>query len=198
MDSFVQELKFLTKETANRMPVTQAYGEIVHFYLPGQGKNPERTHWSGSEGDPTTGGFPIVMLLQGPRDRQTGRLRPDKLPNGKTAVDLLNQYLEQEGVSFGVELLFEKTNKKLMLYLVDLEQFDQWQDFLAKTARASKKPATEQVQATEEPEMSLDEWRFKKFGIPMPTSKKTQAHAQAQAQAQDEEWVEVPKRTKPT
>ena len=76
---------------------------------------PSETHWAGvcesGVNDPTEGGAPKVMLLQGPKPRKAdayGRrdCNPKDLPGGKTSVDILREHVADHG--YGVQVAYIK------------------------------------------------------------------------------------------
>jgi hypothetical protein len=129
-----------------------AYNRIAKFNLPGSGAPAKTTYWT-LPSDPEHG-VPFVLLLQGERDRETGQLHPERLPGGKTAIQLLNQRLNEIDAPAGVQLLFEKSSKELHVYIVDLDRMDDWEAFVKQQsvpAPSTRKPAPKpQVKAPAE------------------------------------------------
>jgi hypothetical protein len=133
VDALFDEAKIAFQELEqNKWP----YNRIAQFHLPGSGGPANLTYWT-DPSDPQQG-VPIVLLLQGERDRETGELHPERLPSGKTAIQLLNNRLNDVDAPAGAQLLFEKSTKELHLYVVDLDRMDEWTEFINKSAAPMK------------------------------------------------------------
>jgi hypothetical protein len=97
---------------------------------------PETTHWSGPGQDPSTGGAPIVLLLQGPRGSD-GKVRPWRLPGGKTAVTLAQEILDEHGADIKLDCRFNSMTKTIDVTAIWIDA--DWQSFLAKRAQFSRR-----------------------------------------------------------
>jgi hypothetical protein len=138
LTTFADKLVEVTNERA-AAAAEKGYGwtKVAEFFLPGLDKvedngevvavprnPPEQTHWAGPDADPSNGGVPIVMLLQGVREntKQGPRLRPDLLAGGKTALELA-----QAKVSARLDCSFNSKNKSLIVSAIWIEE--DWQRF---------------------------------------------------------------------
>jgi hypothetical protein len=99
---------------------------------------PETTHWSGQGQDPSTGGAPIVLLLQGPRGPD-GKVRPWRLTGGKTAVDLAQQILDEHEAEMKLDCRFNSATKTIDVTAIWIEE--DWCTFLAKRASFNRRDA---------------------------------------------------------
>jgi hypothetical protein len=162
MNSFVDALFNDAKISWKEMDQNKwAYNRIAAFSLPGSGAQTTMTYWT-DPSDPQQG-VPIVLLLQGERDRETGELHPERLPGGKTAIQLLDDRLNEVDAPAGVQLLFEKSTKELHVYIVDLDRMDEWTTFIQS---ASQKPKERVAQAQERREPVVDEDGFQLVEAP--------------------------------
>ena len=138
LTTFADKLVELTNTSA-AAAAEKGYGwtKVAEYFLPGFDKvedngevvsvprnPPEATHWAGPDADPSNGGVPIVMLLQGVREntRQGPRLRPDLLAGGKTALELA-----QAKVTARLDCSFNSKNKSLIISAIWIEE--DWQYF---------------------------------------------------------------------
>jgi hypothetical protein len=149
MTSFVDALFSETKVALTELIHHKwPYNRVGQFTLPGSSASPNTTYWA-DPADPHNG-VPIVLLLQGERDRETGVLHPERLPGRKTAVQLLNDRLNAIDAPVGAQLLFEKSTKELHLYIIDLDHMDKWEEFIVKsTVPKQERPEQEQEQEPE-------------------------------------------------
>ncbi len=140
LNSFADHIVDLT----NQVSVTAAqkgYGwtKVVEYYLPGFDKvenngqietvprhAPELTHWAGRGANPSKDAVPIVMLLQGVRERTKNgyKLRPDLLAGGKTALQIAQEKLS----SINLEYSFNVKNKSLIITAI--WDAAEWEAFL--------------------------------------------------------------------
>jgi hypothetical protein len=140
LTSFADNLVALTNE-ASIVAAQKGYGwtKVVEYYLPGFDKvetdgeiqtiprhSAEFTHWAGIGVNPTKDAVPIVMLLQGVRERtKTGYiLRPDLLSGGKTSLQIAQEKLSAVNLdcSFNV--------KKKSLIITAIWNHAEWDAFL--------------------------------------------------------------------
>jgi len=136
LDTFVERLLEETYAAFREMDGVASHNLVIKFSLPNQASATSGAYWSGSDSaDSTKNGIPIVMLLQGERDRETGKLHPERLPGGKTAIQLLNERLVVLAAPCSVELLFDKRSKELEVYVFDHERVPEWEDFKTKKPR---------------------------------------------------------------
>ena len=142
LTTFADKLVELTNTRA-AAAAEKGYGwtKVAEFFLPGFQKveqengtvasvphnPPETTHWAGPDADPSNGGVPIVMLLQGIREntKQGPRLRPDLLTGGKTSLQMA-----QEKVSARLDCAFNSKNKSLIISAIWIEE--DWEHFQEK------------------------------------------------------------------
>jgi hypothetical protein len=176
-----QAFKEMTAEGINNIIVAK-------FCLPNQGAPPRATYWTGNVADDgTKNGVPIVMLLQGERDRETGTVHPERLPGGKSAIQLVNERLDKEETKCSIELYFEKRTKDLQIYLFDNSHAErvEWAAFLEKKkqerpARPKKQPAADRA--------PINEWVSAKF---KEQQEQDTASTAAAVEADEEEGFQV-------
>ena len=137
LNSFAEYLAGVTN-VASTAASAKGYGwtKVAEYYLPGfiktdDGKSvprhaPEQTHWAGHDVDPSNGGVPIVMLLQGVREvtRSGPRLRPDYLAGGKTSLQLAQEKLTSPA---RLDCSFNPKTKSLIVTAIWIEE--DWADF---------------------------------------------------------------------
>lgn len=139
----------------------------------------EETHWAGlgedgAPRDPSEEGVPLVMLLQGPKPRDSKLPDPKLMPGGKTVPMLMMEEFAKAKKNFGVQCTFSKG--KLRVWVIwDRKAWREWTE-----ARAPRRPAAAAEPVPEKPQMSLDEYRASKSKAPTP-----------KAQADDDGFTEV-------
>ncbi len=153
----------------------------------------QETHWAGldEEGapaDPTEGGAPKVMLLQGPKPRKadaSGRREPNPkdLPDGLTSVDVMRKVLAEKG--YGVQVAYIKG----MVNVIVIWDHAEW----SKHQKALTKQREERSRAYQsDREATKGQISYAEYKAQMDAKKKP-----ATAAAPDEEWVEAkPRRGK--
>ena len=163
MTSFCDELYKVAK--AGRLDAQAndlAYLQVGSFTLPtkqNREENPARCYWAPPDCDIRKDGTPCVMLLQGPRNPETGTLHPEKLWGGKTAVQNIDEVLKPSG--WGLRLVFQGKEQLLKVYVVDLKRES---EFLPGSQARAKNVPKKWVPPVEEEEdsISLDEYRARK------------------------------------
>ena len=143
---------------------------VAKFCLPNQGATAGEAYWSG-EDDATKNGIPIVMLLQGERDREKGTLHPERLPGGKTAIDVVNERLDEANALSSLSLIFDKRSKELHVYLYDHQKRSAFDEFVEqkKQERPPRQPREPRESQTEKAKPNMSEWitsKLKKHEIP--------------------------------
>ena len=160
---------------------------VAKFCLPNQGAPPRATYWTGNvTDDGTKNGVPIVMLLQGERDRETGALHPERLPGGKSAIQLVNERLEKEDAKCSIDLYFEKRTKDLQIYLFDNAHSErvEWSAFLEKKKQERPVRPNLKKQPAADQRAPINEWVSAKL-------KEKQEQVSAAVEADEEEGFQV-------
>jgi len=138
---------WVTIEQAYPPSKEEVDGQLVYKH------EPEETHWAGVDEsgiiDPTEGGAPKVMLLQGPKHRKAdayGRrdCNPKDLPGGKTSVDILRENVSDHG--YGVQVAYIKG----MVNVIVIWDHDGWKKSQAFHTRARAERTAEHQQVLEE------------------------------------------------
>ena len=137
LNSFAEYLAGVANSAATAASA-KGYGwtKVAEYYLPGFIKTedgntvprhaPQQTHWAGNDVDPSNGGVPIVMLLQGVREvtRAGPRLRPDFLAGGKTSLQIAQDKLT---APTRLDCSFNPKKKSLIVTAIWIEE--DWADF---------------------------------------------------------------------
>jgi hypothetical protein len=108
------------------------FAAIGTFYLPTRENRSRDIHscyWAGS-GDILTEGTPIVQLLQGVRDHKTGKVHPEWLWGGQTAVANMKAIFDKEGWKVEYDVGRYTGNTTLTVYLVKPEGMNAYWGFL--------------------------------------------------------------------
>jgi hypothetical protein len=98
---------------------------------------PETTHWSGSGADPSVGGMPMALLLQGPHREQQNR-GTRSLPGGKTSVQVAQEILHEKGADITLDCRFNFGTKTLIVTAIWVPE--DWEQFLAKREQRRRHP----------------------------------------------------------
>jgi hypothetical protein len=160
LTSFTEKLFDETHKTFQEMVGPEGHGDfnlVAKFCLPNQGASPRATYWTGSNDDATKNGIPIVMFLQGDLDREDGTLHPERLPGGKTAIQLVNERLDKADARCSITLFFDKRSKELHVFLYDHDHKAEFDAFIAKK-KQERPPREPSAPATEKPKTQLNEW----------------------------------------
>jgi hypothetical protein len=163
LHSLCDEIHGLAKDTILKIrkeATDCAFWKIASFTLPtpdNRRENPNQCYWTAPGGDIRKDAVPCVMLLQGPRDPETNKLHPERLPGGKTAVQLVDQSLKSKG--WGLRLIFNGKDKTLNLYVVDLSRESEFKKIMPSERPKSKAWMPPVDEEEEEEGMSLDEYR---------------------------------------
>ena len=118
MESFCDMLYYRIQDT-----ILSTKGSVLNiigtFTLPtteNRARDVHRCYWAG-KGDVRTEGTPIVQLLQGVRDHKTGKVHPEWLWGGQTAIDNMNEWFSKD--DWLVHNHFNAERKEFQVYLVD-------------------------------------------------------------------------------
>lgn len=144
-----------------RTPAKNEDGDWVH--------DPVLTHWNGNPDvdDPSIGGTPIATLLEGPIRRGEGRADPTLLPQGRTSLYYLREWMytwpENKDRQYSVELA--RSNKTLQVYLI--WNREKWNDYCTDRVETRRRDdeleAQQQQQQAQQAEgrrtMTLDEYK---------------------------------------
>jgi hypothetical protein len=108
------------------------FAAIATFYLPTRENRARDIHscyWAGNR-DIHTQGTPIVQLLQGIRDHKTGKVHPEWLWGGQTAVANMKAIFGKEGWKVEYDVGRYTGNTTLTVYLVKPEGMNAYWGFL--------------------------------------------------------------------
>lgn len=117
MESFSDMIYYRILDTIDSVPNLE-FAPIGTFYLPTRHNRERDIHscyWAGS-GDIHTEATPIVQLLQGVRDHKTGKVHPEWLWGGQTAVANMNEFFGKQG--WMIECHFNGYTKEIVVNLV--------------------------------------------------------------------------------
>lgn len=171
-----------TRIAAVRPPTKETDPDGERFYK----YDAALTHWAGPGVDPSDGGMPLVMLLQGAMQRGSKVANPKLLPGGKTSADILRERLAPK--KLGVQLVYMP---KHGLCVFVIWNHAEWAKFTEQiTARKEVATASRQTASAS---ISVEEHERQQAAKKAALAKKL-AGAGASAVAAADEWQTATKK----
>ncbi len=137
MESFSDILYYRILDTIASVPNLE-FSPIGIYLLPtpeNRARDIHSCYWAGN-GDIRTEGTPIVQLLQGVRDHKTGKVHPEWLWGGQTAIDNMNEFFGKQG--WMIDSQFNVHTKEIIVNLVNENSVDKYRAFISREMRAKK------------------------------------------------------------
>jgi hypothetical protein len=134
MESFCDMIYYRILDTIDTVPNLE-FAPIGIFHLPtpeNRARDIHSCYWA-DKGDIRTEGTPIVQLLQGVRDHKTGKVHPEWLWGGQTAVANMNEFFGKQG--WLIDCHFNGYTKEIVVNLVKEACVGKYRAYIARESK---------------------------------------------------------------